>query len=96
MVRAHIFISGLVQGVGFRHFTQRKAEGLGLTGWVRNLPDGRVEAIFESTTASDQEAKERAEKIIALCRKGPFGARVDRVDVDWEEATGEYKDFTIR
>lgn len=89
MKRVRVFISGLVQGVGFRHFVERKAEGLGLVGWVRNLPDGRVEAVFEGS-------KERIQEMISLCRKGPFGARVQNINVEWEEATGKFKTFETR
>ena len=96
MFRVHVYISGLVQGVGFRHFTQRKAEGLGLVGWVRNLPagrqalpNGRVEAVFEGS-------KERVEQMIRLCHKGPFGASIDRVEVTVEETTSAFREFEIR
>jgi len=78
MKRAHIFISGFVQGVSFRHFVKRKAQEIGLTGWVKNLPDGRVEAVF-------QGPKEKIEGIILLCRKGPFLSEVEDVEVEWEE-----------
>lgn len=78
MKRAHIFISGFVQGVGFRHFVKRKAQEIGLTGWVKNLPDGRVEVVF-------QGPKEKIEEIIILCRKGPFLSEVEDVEVEWEE-----------
>ncbi len=88
-VRAHVFISGRVQGVFFRSTTQEVAEELGLTGWVRNLSDGRVEAVFEGE-------KEKVDRAIEFCRKGPRGARVTGIEVKWEEYTGEYKDFKIR
>ncbi len=89
MVRAHVYISGLVQGVFFRHETRRLAQKLGVGGWVRNLPDGRVEAVFEA-----EETLVR--KMIEFCRRGPPGATVTGVRVEWEEYKGEFKSFTIR
>ena len=88
-VRAHIHVSGQVQGVFFRSETQDEAVRYGLTGWVRNLPDGRVEAVFEGE-------KDRIDRLIEFCRRGPPGARVTRVEVVWENYTGEFRDFRIR
>jgi len=88
-VRAHVFISGRVQGVFFRAHTQEKAFELGVKGWVRNLPDGRVEAVFEG----DEDA---VKKIIDWCHVGPPAARVDDVEVIWEEYKGEFDSFSIR
>ena len=86
---AHIFISGFVQGVGFRAFVKHHALRLGLTGYVKNLPDNRVEAIFAGS-------KEQIEKILANCRKGPFLSEVKDVDVIWEDPTTEtFKTFEI-
>lgn len=76
-VRAHVFISGRVQGVGFRYATQRQAGRLGLSGWVRNLPDGRVEAVFQGHPDVVAAA-------VAWCHRGPRRARVDRVEVRHE------------
>jgi acylphosphatase len=87
--RAHVIISGYVQGVFFRANTKREAINLGLKGFVRNLDDGRVEAVFEGE-------KSGIEKAIEFCKKGPRGARVDNVDVKWEEYKGEFHDFEIR
>lgn len=87
-VRAHVFVSGRVQGVNFRWYTQRKAQELGVTGWVRNLWDGRVEAIFEG----DEQAVQRA---VDWCHVGAPSAQVDRVQVNYEEATGEFRNFRI-
>ena len=100
---AHIFISGFVQGIGFRYFIRKNALELGLKGWVRNILDGRVEAVFQSSASfdktqdksSDQEAKEKIEEMIALCRKGPFLAEVENVDVEWEEVEREFEGFEI-
>lgn len=89
MKQAHVYITGFVQGVGFRHFVRDTAAELGLTGWVRNLPDGRVEAVL-------QGRKKEIEEAILLCRKGPFLAEVERVDVAWEEPEAGVSDFSIR
>lgn len=88
MKRAHIFIHGRVQGVGFRHFTKRNAQSLGLTGWVRNLSDGRVEAVFEGE-------EEDIKKMIKACRKGPPASQVSDVDVSWERTRGEFDHFRV-
>jgi len=82
MKRAHVFVSGRVQGVWFRASTRDKAEELSLKGWVRNLPDGRVEAIFEG----DDRA---VEEMVEWCRHGPPMARVDTVDIEYEKPQGE-------
>ncbi|MBS7640857.1 MAG: acylphosphatase [Candidatus Bathyarchaeia archaeon] len=87
-VRAHVFVSGRVQGVFFRHETKLRAIRNNVTGWVRNLPDGRVEAVFEGE-------KEAVEAMIDFCRMGPPGAKVKNVEVVWEEPTGEFKDFRV-
>jgi acylphosphatase len=89
MVRAHVFVQGLVQGVYFRHFTRITAGRLGLTGWVKNLPDGRVEVICEGF-------REQVLTMIDWCKEGPGPARVDNVEVDWEGYTGEFKSFDVR
>jgi len=88
-VRAHVFVSGRVQGVFFRHETKLKAMQNNVTGWVRNLPDGRVEAVFEGD-------KEAVEAMIEFCQRGPPGAKVENVEVIWENPTNEFKDFRIR
>jgi len=88
-VRAHVFVSGRVQGVFFRHETRREAKMRGVKGWVRNLPDGRVEAVFEGEG-------EAVKQLIEFCRHGPPGARVTGVEVRWEDYMGEFKDFEIR
>ena len=87
-VRAHVYISGRVQGVVFRESTRREAEAHGVSGWVRNLPDARVEAMFEGEEADVQA-------LVQWCHRGPSRARVDRVLVEWEPYTGEFEDFQI-
>lgn len=87
--RVHVFISGWVQGVFFRLSAQELAQRSGVTGWVRNLRDGRVEAVFEG----EEEAVER---LVAWCHRGPPGAEVKDVDVTYEDYTGEYDSFSMR
>jgi acylphosphatase len=87
--RVHLFIEGRVQGVFFRAFTRDIAHALGLNGWVRNLRDGRVEAIFEGE-------KDAIEKAIKECYIGPPGARVTNIEVKWEEYIGDMKGFAIK
>ena len=79
--RAHAFISGKVQGVGYRYSTMNAAKKLGLSGWVRNLPDSRVEAVFEGAT-------EVVEEMIRWCDRGPTAAIVKDVQVEHSEAEG--------
>jgi len=88
-VRAHVFVSGRVQGVFFRFHTKEWAYELNVKGWVRNLPNGKVEAVLEG---EEEDVKE----LIDRMREGPPLARVDSVEVIWEEYKGEYKDFIIR
>jgi len=88
MVRAHVWVSGFVQGVFFRYETRTEATRLKVNGWVKNLRDGRVEAVFEGE-------KEAVDKMIEFCKKGPPGAEVSGVEVKWEEWRGEYKDFRV-
>lgn len=80
-VRAHVFISGRVQGVGYRFSTIEQADNLGVSGWVRNLPDGRVEAVFEGNRAA-------VEEMIRWCHRGPKAAVVKDVAVEYEEPEG--------
>jgi acylphosphatase len=88
MVRAHVYVSGRVQGVFFRAQTRNNAIRRNITGWVRNLADGRVEAVFEGE-------KSQVDQIIEFCKRGPTGAHVQRLDVTWEDYTGEFSEFTF-
>jgi acylphosphatase len=88
-VRAHVFVSGRVQGVFFRSELRLEARRLDVKGWVCNLSDGRVEAVLEGE-------EEDVKRLIAFCRHGPPGARVLSVDAVWENYAGEFKDFEIR
>ncbi len=87
--RAHLWISGRVQGVNFRYYTSQEAQTRGLKGWVRNLWDGRVEAVFEGE-------EQAVDSMIEWCRKGPPAARVEDIQVSWENPTGEFDRFGIR
>lgn len=86
--RLHVFIEGRVQGVWFRDSTRTEAQGLGLTGWVKNLPDGRVEALFEGP-------EEDLRKVLAWCHQGSPHSRVERIREEWSEGRGEFDDFRI-
>ncbi len=86
--RLHARVRGRVQGVGFRFFVLEQANTLGLFGWVRNLPDRRVEVVAEGERAI-------LEQLLTELRRGPRGAYVDRVDVEWMEPTGEFEAFRI-
>ena len=86
--RVHVFVSGDVQGVDFRQAVADKATELGVTGWVKNLPDGRIEAVLEGP-------RDEVYRVVGLCRAGPKGAHVAGVQVDREPAKNE-KSFKIR
>jgi acylphosphatase len=88
-IRAHVIVTGKVQGVFYRAETAAKARRLNITGWVRNLPDGRVEAVFEGEEVNVQ-------KIIDFCRRGPANAYVVNVAVRRQEWKDEYHNFTVR
>jgi acylphosphatase len=87
-IRAHVFVAGKVQGVYFRQNTMRTAREQGATGWVRNLDDGRVEAVIEG-------AEDVVRKVVEWCHQGPPASKVDAVEVKYERHTGEFSDFAI-
>ncbi len=87
-VRLHTIVEGSVQGVGFRFFVIQKAEELGLTGWVRNLWDGRVEV-----TAEGQQ--KNLEQLHQLLKEGPRSANVTKVSMDWSDASDEFMNFDV-
>lgn len=87
-VRVEITVHGRVQGVAFRWYTQKKALGLGLTGWVRNRPEGSVRILAEGPRPD-------LETFCEWASRGPDHARVDRLDVAWSEAAGKFDDFLI-
>ncbi len=86
--RVHILASGRVQGVYYRQFALKNAAELGVTGWVKNLRNGKVEAVAEG----DSEA---VDKFIAWCKKGPASARVDHLEVQEEEYKDEFENFRV-
>ena len=88
-LRVHAIIRGKVQGVCFRLETKRAAESIGVNGWVRNLADGSVEALFEGE-------EENIRQILAWCRRGPTLSRVTSVDKTEETFKGEFGDFRIK
>ncbi len=86
--RLQAFVSGRVQGVGYRYFVYDHARVLGLTGWVRNLQDGRVEVVAEGST-------EALEALLSELQRGPGGSRVKDVQTVWSTASGEFEWFGI-
>ena len=88
-LRAHVIVHGLVQGVCFRASAKDEADRLGVTGWVRNLPDRSVEAVFEGE-------KKKVEEIVEWCRRGPSGANVRKVEIVREPYSREFSCFDIR
>jgi acylphosphatase len=87
-LRVHILIEGVVQGVYFRSSTQQEAAARGVFGWVRNNPDGTVEAVFEGPEAVVNE-------MLKWCEDGPSGAHITEINYTYEEVTGEFSDFRI-
>jgi acylphosphatase len=88
MKRTSVIVHGRVQGVAFRHHTCQRALELGVTGWVRNLPDGSVEGLFEGDGAA-------VATLVEWCRSGPPAAQVQRLDLSEENYTGEFDRFSI-
>ena len=88
-VRAHLLISGRVQGVCFRYYTQDIAQNLEIKGWVKNCWDGKVEVLMEGE-------EDKVKELIDWCCKGPGSAVVEKVDIEWEKYRGEFNSFGIR
>jgi len=86
--KVHVLVSGRVQGVFFRAATARTAVANNVTGWVRNLPSGQVEAVFEGEKAD-------VETLVEFCRHGPSGAHVEAAEVTWNNWKGEFDDFRV-
>jgi acylphosphatase len=84
----HAIVHGRVQGVNFRYYTQRRADELGVTGWVRNLEDRTVEVTAEGTHA-------QLDDLLTFLRQGPPSARVTSVDVEWKQASGRFSEFNV-
>jgi acylphosphatase len=89
MKRVHLIVHGRVQGVYFRASARDRARQLGLSGWVRNCPDGSVEILAEGNKA-------HLEQFVVWCHGGPPGALVTDLDVEWQEASGEFRGFAVR
>jgi len=85
---AHIIVLGFVQGVGFRRFIKNKAQNLGLTGYVKNLPDGRVEVLA-------QGSKEKIEELVKVTEKGNWFSDIKDVVIDWEKEMENFSEFSI-
>ena len=85
---ARVIISGMVQGVSFRYFVASMAKKAGVSGWVRNTEDGKVEAVFEG----DEDS---VKKMVDSCRTGPPSSNVESIDVRWGAYSGKYERFTI-
>ena len=88
-VRAHVWVKGRVQNVGFRAYVEAVARQAGVTGWVRNVGYDTVEAVAEGT-------REKVEQFVELMKQGPRASRVDEARVEWEQATGEWREFGVR
>lgn len=88
MIRRHVWISGRVQGVNFRNAMKQVADQLRVAGWVRNLPDRRVEAVLEGP-------KDAMQQLLTWCTRGPPAAQVEKVDVSQEPASGEFHQFRV-
>lgn len=88
MKELHVLVSGFVQGVGYRAFTRHESRRRKLTGWVKNLPDGRVEAVI-------QGPEDKLQEMLKACKKGSFFAQVKDVVVEWKEPTNVFTEFTI-
>ncbi len=88
-VRAHLFVSGRVQGVFFRENAKKKAEKMSVSGWIKNLKDGRIEAILEGDKANVVE-------LIKWAEHGPFWAKVESVETNWENYRAEFNNFEIK
>jgi acylphosphatase len=86
--RLSVLVHGMVQGVGFRYFVLRSAKNIGVTGWVKNLPDGSVAAIAEGE-------ERNLETFLDILKKGPSFSHVSNVDIEWEEYKGSFKSFDV-
>lgn len=86
--RAHVFYSGRVQGVGFRYTTERLAHETGVLGFVKNLPDGRVELVCESD-------KVKIDKLLVKIQESILGRHIQKADCRWEDPTQKFTDFSV-
>ena len=88
-VRAHVWVKGRVQGVGFRAYVEMAALQIGVNGWVRNVGYDTVEAVAEGERAN-------VEEFIEMVKEGPRASRVDESKVEWEDVTGEFREFGVK
>jgi acylphosphatase len=88
LVRAHLYVKGYVQGVFYRHTAAQRARSRGLSGWIRNLPDGRVEAVIEGEETAVRD-------LVEWCRSGPAHASVEDVELSWEPAVDDSSGFSV-
>jgi len=88
-LRAHVWVKGRVQAVGFRAFVESIARQAEVTGWVRNVGYDTVEAVAEG-------AREKVEQFVELMKQGPRASRVDESRIEWEDVTGEFREFGVR
>ena len=88
-MRLHATIRGYVQGVSFRYYTFKRAQSLGLVGWVRNIGDGGVEVVAEGE-------REALDQFLAWLQRGPPAADVENVEAQWETTTGKFRQFEVR
>ncbi len=87
MKQVHLYISGFVQGVGYREHTKRESKKLGLTGWVRNLSDGRVEVLAQGT-------EEKLKELIKKCERGSYLSEVKDISIEWNDSNELFPDFS--
>lgn len=88
MAEINAFVSGFVQGTGFRHFVMQRAKGIGLKGFVRNCPDGTVEVVA-------QGPREKLELLLEELKKGPSFGRVEKIRVEWQKETKGFDGFGV-
>ena len=89
IVRVHVWVQGLVQNVGFRAYVEYSARQLGVAGWVRNVGYDTVEAVAEGE-------RKKADRFVEAMKAGPRASRVNESKVEWENATGEFKEFGVK
>ena len=89
IARVHVWVQGLVQNVGFRAYVEYSARQLGVAGWVRNVGYDTVEAVAEGE-------RENVDRFVEAMKAGPRASRVNESKVEWENATGEFKEFDVR
>jgi acylphosphatase len=89
LVRAHVWVTGRVQGVGFRAHVEHYGRQIGVTGWVRNVGYDTVEIVAEGE-------REKVDAFVQMVKQGPVGSRVDESRIEWENPTGEFREFGVK